>query len=449
MKFKRKLIFAIIFIAATMLVSTKVQAASANISATKNTATAGDSVSINVSVNAATWNLKVSGEGISGDTIVGYDNDGNNTSTSKSFALNTGNPGTYTISLVGDVTDGETEENSLINKSVTVTVEPKSENTDSSTEKQTPEQKPSKSSNANLSNLVVSPVDFKGFKASKTSGYSVTVKNDVTEVGIKATTQDSKAKVEVSGNKNLKVGENTVSIVVTAEDGTKKTYKVTVNREKETSNTEDKEEQVSEPTAEPTSEAIENKDEVLGITSIKLTGIAKNDVTIEPNIVPEFKTDIYEYKVTVPVDIESIEIETKSNIPNANIEVMGNKNLVVGENVITILVKAPEGEQKTYQITVTKTEEPLKIDNNTQLIKNIIIGTIIIILIIAVIISISIFRSGRRNKKTDTVASNINFTDEMLGKDENKNELKENYLDGFENEADNTDGRKKNGKRFK
>ena len=35
----------------------------------------------------------------------------------------------------------------------------------------------------------------------------------------------------IIGNKNLKAGNNTIKIVVTAEDGTKKTYKINVEKE--------------------------------------------------------------------------------------------------------------------------------------------------------------------------------------------------------------------------
>ena len=76
-----------------------------------------------------------------------------------------------------------------------------------------------KSSNANLSNLGIKPNDFSGFKPSVTS-YNVTVSNDVETVNVYANKQDSKATISGTGNKNLKEGKNTITVTVTAEDGT-------------------------------------------------------------------------------------------------------------------------------------------------------------------------------------------------------------------------------------
>ena len=100
-------------------------AATAGISASSRSVSAGDSVSINVSVNAIAWNLKVSGSGVS-DSIVGGNLDElANKSTSKSYKLNTSTPGTYTVNLSGDVTDasGTTTD---VSSSVTVQVSAKS-----------------------------------------------------------------------------------------------------------------------------------------------------------------------------------------------------------------------------------------------------------------------------------------------------------------------------------
>ena len=81
-----------------------------------------------------------------------------------------------------------------------------------------------KSNNANLSNLGITPNDFKGFTPGTTK-YDVEVPNDVESVNVYATKADKNAKVTGTGNKNLNEGLNTFNIEVTAEDGTtKKTY---------------------------------------------------------------------------------------------------------------------------------------------------------------------------------------------------------------------------------
>lgn len=66
----------------------------------------------------------------------------------------------------------------------------------------------------------------------KTVKYTATVPNNVTDLAVTATPVNEKAVVEsVTGNKNLAVGENTVSVVVRAENGVTATYTIRVTRE--------------------------------------------------------------------------------------------------------------------------------------------------------------------------------------------------------------------------
>lgn len=86
------------------------------------------------------------------------------------------------------------------------------------------------SGNNNLSALSISPGTLSpGFSAGTTS-YSASVSNSTTSVAVSAKAADGKAKVAVWGNTGLSVGNNTVTVQVTAENGSKKTYTITVNR---------------------------------------------------------------------------------------------------------------------------------------------------------------------------------------------------------------------------
>lgn len=104
-------------------------------------------------------------------------------------------------------------------------------------------------SNAKLANLGLKKYDFTGFKPDETS-YDVTIPEDVTEVEVYAKTQDSQASYAVSGDKNLKIGDNKVTITVTSADGkTKKLYYINVRRLGDPSkNPEETEEQSTEQT---------------------------------------------------------------------------------------------------------------------------------------------------------------------------------------------------------
>ena len=87
----------------------------------------------------------------------------------------------------------------------------------------------SKSTEARLSNFGIKPNDFSGFKRDKTE-YSTEVPNNVTKVNVYATALDKNAKVSGAGDVQLKEGENTVKVTVTAEAGNTKVYTLTIKR---------------------------------------------------------------------------------------------------------------------------------------------------------------------------------------------------------------------------
>ncbi len=91
---------------------------------------------------------------------------------------------------------------------------------------------PTASSDAKLSSLVVSPGTLTPEFSSEVTEYSVIVGTDVDTLAINAVTSDSGATTTVSGNEGLNMGENSVSVVVTAADGaTQALYSINVNKQ--------------------------------------------------------------------------------------------------------------------------------------------------------------------------------------------------------------------------
>lgn len=201
-----------------------------------------------------------------------------------------------------------------------------------------------KSNNANLSNLGIDPNDFKGFKPDILE-YNVTVKNDVEKVKVYAKLQDSKAKITSGvGEHSLNVGMNALSVIVTAEDGTKKVYTIKVTREEakqEEKEEEKKEEKETVATVKTTQNLDLKKLEVKGYT-----------------LTPSFSASVYEYKLNVSKDVTSLDIVTEGQNDKINIEIVGNTDLQDGDNTITVLVKNTEtNKNSTYQIIVTKGDQ--------------------------------------------------------------------------------------------
>lgn len=64
-----------------------------------------------------------------------------------------------------------------------------------------------------------------------TNEYKITVKNNVTTLDIRALAEHYGARVKITGNDGFEVGENTVIVTVTAENGSTREYKIIVNKE--------------------------------------------------------------------------------------------------------------------------------------------------------------------------------------------------------------------------
>ena len=84
---------------------------------------------------------------------------------------------------------------------------------------------------ATLSSLNVKNYDI-GFDKNKEE-YNIEIENYINSLDIDAKANMSTSKVNIEGNKDLKVGDNTINVIVTSEDGTKKTYKINVKRKDE------------------------------------------------------------------------------------------------------------------------------------------------------------------------------------------------------------------------
>lgn len=94
------------------------------------------------------------------------------------------------------------------------------------------------------SNNYLKTLEAKGYEIKfdrDTLEYELNVNNDVKSLDITAIAEDSRSRVEITGNENFKTGKNTVIISVKAENGDVREYKLIVNRKNTTTLTEEEE----------------------------------------------------------------------------------------------------------------------------------------------------------------------------------------------------------------
>ncbi|PWE83502.1 cadherin-like beta sandwich domain-containing protein [Agathobacter rectalis] len=171
--------------------------------------------------------------------------------TSQSFSFTAKAAGSCTIkaycTVVGDA-EGNDAGGTITGASTKVTVTSASSNNDSNSNKDNKDntgndnnankdnenKEEKKSSNASLGSLVISAGTLSPEFSAATKDYTATVDYSCSSLAVTANPADSKASVtSVTGNDSLEVGENTVSVVVTAEDGSTSTYNIVVTRRTE------------------------------------------------------------------------------------------------------------------------------------------------------------------------------------------------------------------------
>ena len=192
------------------------------------------------------------------------------------------------------------------------------------------------STDATLSSLTLSGIDFGTFNSTTTS-YTAQVANSVTLTTVKPTVNHSGASYVIElggvliadGTVSLSVGSNVISIEVTAEDdSTTRMYTVTVTRE-------------DPPSTDAT------------LKSLRLSGVG----------VGEFRAATKSYSAQVPYGVSETTVIPTVNHAGASYVIKiggvqdpdGSVSLSVGSNVIAVEVTAEDGvTTEKYTVTVTR-----------------------------------------------------------------------------------------------
>lgn len=226
-------------------------AGSISVSAKETTVKVGDVVLISTYISPEEYGVnatltKSSGafEFVEGDNI--YSDGGTPKNSIKVKAVSEGSC-TFSVRVI-NAFDDQLNETSMSSGSVTITATSASSNSnkdnkdnsgsntgnDNNSNKDNENKEEKKSSNASLGSLVISAGTLSPEFSAATKDYTATVDYSCSSLAVTANPADSKASVtSVTGNDSLEVGENTVSVVVTAEDGSTSTYNIVVTRRAE------------------------------------------------------------------------------------------------------------------------------------------------------------------------------------------------------------------------
>lgn len=359
LKNKIKLILLMSFVLLGLL-SAKCFATSISVSSSKKTVSPGESFSVTISGSDATGRVNISASnGSVSQSSVWIEN------SSVTVTVKAGNFGTVTVSA-----SGELSSNSGVDKNVSgstsVSIQSSSNsggntgnqggnnggNSGSSTSNgnQGGSTTTAKDGNNNLTNLGIrGQYDFKGFSSGNLN-YSVNVPNDVTSVEVYAQKSSSKATVSGTGTKTLKSGTNKFSVVVTAENGSTKTYTISVNRAGEEEGSVPNSVDEEQPEGEEPNVGV-------GLERLIIEGYELDK---------EFKTEEHEYIVKVNneltlEDLEAIKqkITVTTNTDKVSTEIVAEIS-EDGKKTITIIVKDEEKEYSRYVISFEKEEEEKK-----------------------------------------------------------------------------------------
>ena len=193
--------------------------------------------------------------------------------------------------------------------------------------------------NKNLSSLEVVGYELSPYFNKNNLTYTVIIPEDVTSIEINAEAEAEGAIVRISGNTRLTRQENTVTVRVTAKDGTSRAYSITVLKAPEVN---------------------------LKLDSLQIEGLELN---------PVFDEDTFYYTSSlVDTELTSLNVNAVANDETANVEVIGADNLVDGENLINIIV-SNDDETTIYQVNVDVDklgEKEKEVDNVITRVRKII-----------------------------------------------------------------------------
>ena len=202
------------------------------------------------------------------------------------------------------------------------------------------------STNNDLSSLSLSTGNLNPIFSSNITSYSAII--DASAVTINARASSNYASISGIGKVNLNYGSNTYRVVVTSESGTTKTYNINIVRPNNTNNN--------------TSDTSNRDNNTATLSSNNYL----NNITLSNGNI-NFNKNITEYNITVDYQVSNIEVIATAEDSKSKVEITGNTNLEIGNNIIEIKVIAEDNSTRIYKINVEKKDESYVLSSNNNI----------------------------------------------------------------------------------
>lgn len=237
-----------------------------------------------------------------------------------------------------------------------------------------------KSSNNLLDSLTINNAKMSPTFSKDVTSYSITVPKDVNKLDLDYKLSDSKASVKVVGNDNLKSNKNNVvEIIVTAEDGSTKTYTLNVSFSSDSS-------------------------------SNKLASLEVK----ESSLYPKFDSDVNEYKIKLKKNVSKLTIDAIAKDKNSKVEIIDNKNLNKNNSVVLVKVTDKNGFSNYYKLKVDNTKKQTIFGIEISKIIWFLLIMILILIFLILIILIKRRKDDDEDNDNKQVVSNSDVNNDDL-----------------------------------
>lgn len=173
----------------------------------------------------------------------------------------------------------------------------------------------------NLASLTVSNATISPAFSAGTTNYTASVPFEISKLNVSATAADGKAKVSINSPTLTPNGTTKVTVTVTAENGAKKTYTISVKRAQD-----------------PNYKASGNNN----LSAITVEGFLLS---------PGFNADTTQYVIWLPYETTSVKISGSAADSKAAVIVVGGDTLAAGQdNPIKVICTAENGDKKEYTV---------------------------------------------------------------------------------------------------